>query len=187
MKAFKVKFCVAGFALAVGSSALASGYGSDYASGYGSVSYAFHELTVESEEFDLDSVYGRIGAQFNEFVSAEFRVGIGVSDDSLKGPGGELSVEIDKYFGGYVRGSMPINEVIAPYVVVGYTDVELEVDFDTFLGEGSESDSDGDISYGVGVDFMLDRNLLMNVEYLNMYDDDDVEISGFSLGIGTKF
>ena len=40
--------------------------------------------------------------------------------------------------------------------------------------------------YGFGVDLSLDRNLSLNVEYMNYYDKDSDEISGFSIGIASK-
>ena len=157
------------------------------AQGYGGVGYSASEVSVDSEDFDVGALYGRIGSQINENFSAEFRVGIGVADDSVDFTGGEATLEIDKFFGGYVRGTLPLNEVIKPYVILGYTDIEVELEVDTIVGSGSDSDSDGDLSYGAGLDFHVDPNLILNLEYMNMYDDDDVEITALSFGIAAKF
>ena len=138
---------------------------------YGGANYSAVELDTTATDFDLGAVSGRVGSQVNENLSAEFRVGVGVSDDD--------SVEIDKYFGGYIRGSLPLNEGIAPYVIAGFTDVDVDSD--------AGSDSEDDFSYGIGVDFALDNQLTLNVEYMQLIDGDDWEASAFSLGVATRF
>ena len=142
---------------------------------YGGVGYTAAELEIGSTDFDLGALYGRFGSQFNENISGEFRVGVGVADDDVRG----FNVEIDKYFGGYVRGSLPLNDGIMPYIIVGITDVDIDTD--------AGSDSDDDLSYGIGLDFKIDNQLMLNVEYMSMYDDDDVEITGLSFGVAAKF
>ncbi|MDX1693386.1 MAG: porin family protein [Ketobacteraceae bacterium] len=167
MKLLKAQWMIAGAAL------LASNVAS--AELYGGVNYMAAELEVGSTDFDLGALYGRFGSQFNENLSGELRVGVGVSDDEVLG----FNVEIDKYFGGYVRGSVPLNDGIMPYIIVGITDVDIDTD--------AGSDSDEDLSYGIGLDFKIDNQLMLNLEYMNMYDDDDVEITGLSIGAAATF
>ena len=54
-------------------------------------------------------------------------------------------------------------------------------------GFGAESESQTDMSYGVGADIGSSDTFLVNVEYMNWFDKDGTEISGLSLGFTRKF
>lgn len=171
--------------LAAGAVLLASNIA--LAQGYGGLGYSSAGADVDGVDFDLGVLYGRIGSQVDENISAEFRVGVGTSDDTIRGSGGEATLQLDKFFGAYFRGSLPLNDVVKPYVILGFTNIDVEVSYDTFLGSGSESDSDTDVSYGVGIDFQLDNQLIMNVEYMKIYDDEEWDVSGLALGVAFRF
>lgn len=136
-----------------------------------------------SEDASLMAIGGRLGTQLNENFSGEVRVALGVGDDTVRYGIAEYDVELNSMIGGYLRVGAPIGANFHPYAIVGFTRTELEYS-QNFLGDGSESDTD--LSYGLGVDLDLDRNLSLNVEYMNYYDDDDIEVSGFSIGIASK-
>ncbi|MDY6920203.1 MAG: porin family protein [Pseudomonadota bacterium] len=144
-------------------------------------------LDAEDSELDLDAsltaVTGRLGSFFNDNMAGEVRVSLGVDGDTVGSGIFKADVDLKSMIGGYLRLGAPVSDSLFPYAVVGFTRTELEVDFENF---GSESDSETDISYGLGVDLSLDRNLRLNVEYMNYYDKDDTEITGFSIGIVSR-
>ena len=144
----------------------------------------FLDATPEGgDDASLTGIGGRLGSHLNENFSGEVRVALGVGDDTISNGFTDVDVELNSLIGGYLRVGAPIGNNFHPYAIVGFTRTELEFSADGF---GSDSGSETDISYGLGVDLDLDRNISLNVEYMNYYDDDDFEVSGFSIGIATK-
>ena len=143
--------------------------------------------TLETDivvEFDLAALVFNGGYQFNDYVAVEVRAGTGITDDDFTGIGGSVDLELDYLYGVYTKIGVPTGTNVYPYVVLGYTKAELEVSSSIGL---SASDSDSDTSYGIGARFQVNDNVGVVVEYMNWYDDDDVEITGFNIGASYKF
>lgn len=136
------------------------------------------------DEASLTAIYGRLGSQFNEILSAEFRLGLGIGDDSIGFMGRDVDVDLKNMFGAYVRAGLPVTDVFYPYAVIGYTRGEVEY---SLSGFGSDSDAESDVSFGVGSDFSLGQQMTINVEYMNYLDKNGVEIDGFSVGFAKSF
>lgn len=134
---------------------------------------------LDADEVTLNAVYGRFGAFFNENISAEARLGLGVGDDSWLG----AKVELDNFYGAYLRGGIPAGEVFYPYAILGFTKGKISVSGGGF----SDSESDSDLSYGVGADFSVSETLKINAEYMSYIDKDDFEIAGFTVGVAFSF
>ena len=126
---------------------------------------------------------GRLGTKFNENFSGEIRVGLGIGDDSVDVLGTEVDVELDSMFGAYVRGGLQAADSFYPYVVLGYTRGELTASVPGF----SDSESESDVSFGLGADVDINEKLTLNIEYMNYFDKDGAEVDGFSFGLVTKF
>lgn len=140
------------------------------------------------DSFKMAGLYGRLGSEFNEFFSGEIRLGTGIEKDSAfivdeKNVIHEGKIEIDYFYGAYLRGTIPVTDYIYPYATLGFTNLQLEFKSPTLR----EQDSSSDISYGLGVDIRLSTNSDFNLEYMNYYDKDDIEIDGFSLGFTYRF
>ena len=134
---------------------------------------------IDDEMLDatVTSLHGLVGTRFNENFSGEIRLGIGISDDNNLDDDG-FNLKLKNYFGVYAKAGAQISEIIYPYVVAGYTRGKMEA---SALGD-SESASEGDVSFGVGVDFSISKTTKLNLEYMNYLDKDGVELSGFGLG-----
>ncbi len=131
----------------------------------------------------LFAVYARLGHQFHDNISAEMRVGTGLGYDTVSIYGTNVNVSLSRFFGGYVRGSIPIGEYASPYLVIGYTRGQVDVTSSRFAYGGCKSD----MSYGIGADIAFSRNWGANIEYMNYLDKDGVDISGYAVGIYAKF
>lgn len=127
------------------------------------------------EDVSLDTAYGRFGAFFNENFSLEGRLGIGVRDDSINVFGFERDVSLEYLFSVMGRAGFELSDVVYPYFALGYSQAEVDV-------EGFNTDSESDVSYGLGADFSITDTLSINVEYTNYIDKNDVELDGFTVG-----
>ena len=130
-------------------------------------------------EFDLAALVFNVGYKINDYVAVESRLGTGIADDDILG----IDLELDYLWGLYTKIGIPTGTGFYPYAVLGYTKAELEL---SAFGM-TESESDSDISYGIGADFGVNENLGIFVEYMNWYDDEDIEITGFNIGLNYKF
>ncbi|WP_066018447.1 porin family protein [Endozoicomonas atrinae] len=125
---------------------------------------------------------GLVGIKANEHFSTEVRVGFGVGNDSAKYQGESVTLDVDNFVGVYGRLGMPVGKVY-PYVVAGLTQVEMTID----VAGQSMSETDSDISYGVGLDYNLNKSLKLNLEYINLYDRGDSKINSVNIGATYHF
>ena len=147
-----------------------------FANGYVGGSYSTFDFSINGSNKELSvgaiSVIG--GYQISDYVAVEARVGAGVGDDRFLG----WTLELDNYFGAYVKAGMPINDFY-PYALLGMTKGELSPS-----GYGL---SDSDMSYGVGLAYKVNDQVSLNAEYANMLDKGGVTIDGFTFGAAYHF
>lgn len=146
--------------------------------------FALVEYSEEGvPDASLNAIYGRFGTYFGENFSGELRLGVGLGDDTVNADGADVKLEVENFYGVYLRGGVPIGESFYPYAVIGYTKGKLKA---SVYGE-SFSDSESDASFGVGADFSFTDTLKLNLEYMNYIDKDGGELSGFALGLAKLF
>jgi len=157
--------------------------------GYVGANYAF--LTYEEddipEDFDLGALVAKAGAKFNPYLAAEIRVGVGVDDYSESGNGVSIELELDYLVGAYAIAGIPNETPIYPYAVLGVTKGELTASVSAFGESASVSESESDLSYGVGANIAINDEFSINAEYMNYLDKDGAEISGVSVGLVVLF
>ena len=151
---------------------------------YGGFGYAAVDYSAGSEDYSLGVLYGKVGTWFTDNVAGEFRLGFGIADDTVVD---DVTLNLDNIVGGYIRAGASSDSPFAPYVIGGYTRAKASLE-----GGGFDvSDSDTDISFGVGVDIATSGGSNINVEYMNYYDEEEDGISTEVTAIGimwvTKF
>lgn len=128
----------------------------------------------------------RAGAYVNENVSVEARYGTGIGSNDVEVcvfGCVDVDVEVENFYGLYTRLGTTLAEFIYPYAVVGYTRGEIKASAMGF----SATESESDISYGVGVDLFSTDNLNANVEFMQYIDEDTYEAMGISAGLTYVF
>ena len=152
-----------------------------YGAGAAFLDFSDNEI---SDSASLNAIFGRLGMQFNENIAAELRLGIGIGDDTLDIFGFDATVELDTLYGFYLKGGVPVSDAFYPYAVLGYSRGEATA---SVPGFGSDSSSESDFSYGLGVDFIVTDYVSVNLEYMNYLDKDGSEIDGFAIGFTVKY
>ncbi len=142
---------------------------------YGNASYGFTESEFANRDFDTPTLNLAIGNTFTPYIAAEARLGLGLGDDSDNG----LRAEIEEYFAVYAKPTLPLNEVLTIYGLLGIAETSVDTNF------GDEDDDD--ISYGIGLSAKTRHGVDLFGEYVSLYDDDSVEIKGFNLGASMRF
>jgi opacity protein-like surface antigen len=132
---------------------------------------------------DLGALFIRGGYQINDYVASEIRIGDGVEDDTVHVFGESVKVKAKEFYGIYLKAGIPTDVGLYPYAIAGGTHLKMEASVPGY----STSDSDSDISYGLGVDYWFNKSLSAGLEYMKLYDKDSTEVTGVTLGLNYKF
>ena len=132
---------------------------------------------------DLGLIYGVLGSQLNDNVALELRAGTGFSDGDVTFLNTKIDIELKKYVGAYVKIGAPVNESFYPYAIAGYTRAELRLSSGGF----SDSESDSDVSLGLGARFGASSDVNFAVEYIRYYDKSGEELGGLSGNVVWSF
>jgi hypothetical protein len=131
---------------------------------------------VDFEELDVKPamVLGLIGWPVGEYFAVEARAGAGVKSirDAAFVGGTFVTAElkINHYYGGFVRGTLPVGENFNLYGIVGYgsgeSEITTNVGFDVTESESSEA-------YGLGAEvvFGADKSHHFGFEWAKYFED----------------
>jgi len=151
-----------------------------HAAGFAGADLVFSSIQPDGTNRDADvtALQFRFGSWLNaeQTFGYEFRAALGMDDDDGYGP----DVEIDRYYGGYIRGQFPSSFQVRPYGILGLTRVE------TTESPGS-GENYNDLSLGLGAEMSMSKNVFLTLEYLRVVDHSGDEISNLGLGFGGRF
>lgn len=151
-----------------------------HAAGFAGADLVFSTIEPDGSDRDADvtALQFKFGSWLNDAstLGFEFRAALGMDDDDIN----NIDIEIDRYYGAYLRGQFPSDFQVRPYGILGLTRVET-----TESPGGSENYSD--LSLGLGAEMTLSNNLFLNLEYLRVVDSSGDEISNLGLGVGGRF
>ena len=143
---------------------------------YLSVNNKFGSLKAEPSAYQI-----RYGVKLNNTVSMEVYYGGSISSDNFTPT---FSTEIKELSGFNFVGHYPLNNKASVFAKVGFGALTHESD------SGSEVDDLG-FTAGIGMNYRLNRNGGINIEYLKMPDvetpSDDVTTSMFVIGYRSLF
>jgi hypothetical protein len=125
----------------------------------------------------------KLGASINKNFAVEARLGVGLSDDSINVLGVPVSIKVNNFIGVYGKGILPLSNQASLYGLLGYTQGKLKAEFPG----GSTSESDSDVSYGVGGDFAITPTTSLNVEWARLFKGDGYKVDGLTFGVSFKF
>lgn len=133
---------------------------------------------------DVQSFQMKLGYQLNSHVALEFRGGKGKDKGTITiDPMVTLSADITQTIGLYTR-IQPAGDVIAPYLIIGFTEGELAI---TANDLELAKDSLSDFSYGAGISIHSSEHTEIHLEYLNYLDKDGFEIKGTNFSLTLHF
>ncbi len=150
------------------------------AEGYYGGNISFLDYSEQGlNDLSFTTLHAKLGTSFHENLSGELRLGFGLDGDSI----GAVDVDVENFYGAYLKVGGEINESAYPYIILGITRGELEA---SAFGLNA-STSETDISYGVGIDLGNTENIGFNLEYISYIDKDGGELGGISFGFTKQF
>ncbi len=159
-----------------------------YAESYLDLGYSMDSFELsDGTEFEPSTAHLTLGTKLGSNIAVEGVIGTGVVDDSQSFfLGNDITVEMNEFYGIYLRPFVSVTDGIELFARLGYRKYEATVSSDA--GTGTENtDSDKDVSYGIGAAFNVSDATSILVDYMNYYDKENLEISGVSLGLRFAF
>lgn len=144
-------------------------------------SVAGGDLEDETGGFEL-----LVGGEITPFLDVQFRYGRGGTAFSDTVLGTDVEVDIDYKAGAYLTlhpvDPLSLGDAIyyQPYLIAGYTSVKATAELPDL--DVKSDDRDEDISYGAGVTFSVNEWTFVDLEYMHLYDENDLELRQFLLG-----
>ncbi|NVK55147.1 MAG: porin family protein [Alteromonadaceae bacterium] len=150
---------------------------------YAGALYNMQEVSIRGRDFNTAGVVA--GYQYSQYFSLETRLLTGTSGYSSfygtrEEPRGNYTEDIDKQASLLLKASYPVFSSLNLYVLTGYTYSDYEIS-----GLGQTNDSEGNItgdfpfnitrsesgiSYGVGLDYQLNENFRVFIDYQALPD-----------------
>lgn len=151
---------------------------------YLGIQYALGDVGVNdlSESFNPTTLIGRVGRYFNDHYAVEGRIAFPVRDDQKTTAGGDASVELFGLVGAYGAAHLNLGKRFSCYGIAGLSLVAGEIESASL----DKSDSEFELSYGVGVDIGLGSSIL-NIEYISYTDDSNFDFNALGLGVKIVF
>lgn len=124
----------------------------------------------EAGDISEDGLKLAFGQQLTSFAGVEAHFAIGGEDK-------ETETKLDRLFGLYGKFNLPL-EYLNPYVKLGFTSASLK--------EADSSVSEFEMSYGVGIELNVNKNVFFDLEYMSYLDTSELELTAFTLSVGYK-
>lgn len=151
---------------------------------YGEIGYTALDAEVFDVDFDIGAVRGIVGYEVHPNLAVEAMLGLGAGSDSVTGGGETVKLKLEHSYGVYLKPKVRVAEGLELFGRVGYARTKLKAQA---VGHGSETDSDNDVSYGLGMSYQFTKSIYGSVDYMHYYHQDDVKLEGFSLAVGYRF
>ena len=119
------------------------------------------------------------GWQFIPNLALEGRIGAGAGSDDLGG----IDIKVDSYYSGLLRGTVPVSDSFNLYAIAGVTNGKLKAS----AGGITVSDSETKASYGVGVEFVVQKQSGISLEWGRFLSGNGYTADAISLGYRYRF
>jgi hypothetical protein len=136
-------------------------------------------------DFSPTALVGRFGGFVHPNFAFEGRFGAGMKDDTQNVFGVDATLELDTLVGLYGVGHINIGESSSVYGLIGFSGVNGTVTV-ARLPVDSASEDETDLSYGVGANIGITRNVALNAEYTS-YISKDFDLNAIGLGVVIGF
>jgi opacity protein-like surface antigen len=132
------------------------------------------------------AIRGIFGYEINPNFAVEGLVAFGMSDDDVKLNGntvGRSNFKVDNMFGIYAKPKVKLTPELEGFVRAGFAHSKATTSIDGKSSSGSLSS----FSYGLGVNYALNKTTSVNVDYMSYLDKNESKDTGFTFGVGYKF
>jgi hypothetical protein len=145
---------------------------------YGDVAYQMFDTDLAT---DPAAVRGIVGYQFNPNLAVEGMFGTSIRDGKDSSMGVTAKVKLDRLAGIFAKSSFKVSDAFELYGRLGYVSYKASATASSGGSSVQVSDSDSDVSFGVGASYYLTPKMSINVDYMDFGD-----LEG-GVAVGLKF
>ena len=149
---------------------------------YGGLNYALFDINQGNISAEPEGFRLHLGHQWHPNLAIELHYGFGANEDVVNAGGNEVAVDIDTYYGLYLRGLLPMGENFHIYGLAGYGSIDVE-NISGRTGNNLDTSGDEDYGYGVGAEYKFTDILSLSLEYMRLMDASDIEADALSFGL----
>jgi opacity protein-like surface antigen len=161
---------------------------------YGEIGYTQFKIKEEgSSNLKPNALRGIIGYTLHPNVAVEGMLAFGVGDDGVTedvvGVPVNFDLKLQHAYGIYVKPKFNVTPQFEVFGRLGYTEAKFKGTTSVpSLGLSvSESDSDGDVSYGLGAAYNFTPRMNVGLDYMRYSDKEGVKVDGVTLSFGYRF
>ena len=123
----------------------------------------------------------RAGIEYSDFFGVETHLALGGSDKvTVKNT--EINIDLDYVWGVFLRASYPVSAARL-YGIFGASNLMMSID----SGELSGVDRITRLSYGAGAEYLINKNWVINADYIVYLKSESFTFSGISAGLRYRF
>ena len=150
---------------------------SDY---YGEIGYTTTHFKNDKNGFSIKPKLARliIGKEFDKNLAVEGAYAFTTSKDSDVVGSVKYTGKVSSY-GVYLKPKMEIAEDVEAFARIG----ALHTEYSDEAGTANKNR----LSYGIGMQAKLTKDIYGQVDYINYYKQNGVTANGFTISVGTRF
>ncbi|RAS53241.1 outer membrane protein with beta-barrel domain [Vibrio diazotrophicus] len=142
---------------------------------YVGMTYSYVDAELYGYSVDNGLLGALVGFRFHQNFAVDFRAYANASDGDIFG----AKVEVERSFSALAKGIIPVHEYFELYGLFGIATSKITASYGSLSG----SESDEDIQYGIGIAINKGEALETQIEWMKLYDDNNLDASGINLNI----
>jgi opacity protein-like surface antigen len=136
-----------------------------------------------SASASLTSIAGALGTVLNPHFAIEVRAGLGLDDDQINVGASPVTVELDAYVSGLLKGILPLAPRFGIYGLAGGTIAKFAASSNGLYVEKWEAD----FTYGAGAEFGFAPNMSLGLEWLRLLEGSGYRLDAASVAFNFRF
>lgn len=143
------------------------------------------QVTYKESGYSLKPTVLRVmvGTEVHSNLAVEGMFGLGISDDTIRISGVNVTGEINNTWGIFLKPKVALAPNFEAFARFGYAKTKVSASVPGYR----ITDSGGDFSYGLGFSYKLTKQVSANADYMSYYDKNGVKGTGLSFGVGFNF
>lgn len=152
---------------------------------YGELGYAPVKISFAGYSITPKVLRGMLGYEVNPNLAVEGMLGLGVSDGSTTVSGVRVTGEVDHMIGLYLKPKVTVTPELELFARAGIVRNKVTASVPAAVWTGSDTQSD--VSYGLGLAYSINKTTSLVVDCMSYYSKDGVKGNGVTVGVGFKF
>lgn len=150
-------------------------------------------IDLGEQSLDINMITGRLGYRLNKYIAVEGELGFGLGGDDFDqaipvdvlgttlNVDSNVSLDIENYYVGFVRGILPISDEFEVFGRLGYGSATGKADVTAsvagFTASGSEEDDISGLAYGLGAQYNFTDKDGIRADYTRLEDANIISLS----------